>query len=104
MSAFQFATTGTPQRRRNPPEERRPRAQREEAPPSQAPPSRAGLPDGAVQYIAQSILQEGVPAEEVLAEAPAPAVGGWAVGEEALEKAREEAEALKRAAALQLSA
>ena len=99
MSAFQFATTGTPQRRRDPPEERRPRTQREEAPPG-----RAGLPDGAVQYIAQSILQEGVPAEEVLAEAPAPAVGGWAVGEEALEKAREEAEALKRAAALQLSA
>jgi hypothetical protein len=59
-----------------------------------------------VQYIAQAILQESAPAlaEEVLAEAPAPAVGGWGVGEEALEKVKEEAEALKRAAALQLSA
>jgi len=31
-------------------------------------------------------------------------VAGWGVGEEALEKAREEAEALRRAAALQLAA
>jgi len=94
MSAFQFATTGTVQRRRDPPEKRRPQG----AAPQQ---EEAALPDGAVQYIAQSILQEGAPA---LAEAPSPAVAGWGVGEEALEKAREEAEALRRAAALQLAA
>ncbi len=56
-----------------------------------------------MQYIAQDILREGAPAEEILTEAPAPAVGGWTPGEEALEKVKEEAEALKRAAALQLS-
>jgi len=101
MSVFQFAATGAVQRRRDPPDERPRRPQGGELRQEEVPPSQTGLPDGAVQYIAQSILQEGVPAE---AEAPAPAVGGWGVGEEVLEKTKEEAEALKRAAALQLSA
>jgi hypothetical protein len=101
MSAFQFAATGTAQRTRDPSEER-PRRPRGGEPQQEE----AALPDGAVQYIAQAILQEGAPAlaEEVLAEAPAPAVVGWTAGGEALEKVKEEAEALKRAAALQLSA
>jgi hypothetical protein len=100
MSVFQFAETGAAPRRREQPEEG---PRRRQGAPQQ---KEAALPDGAVHYIAQAILQEGAPAlaEKILAEAPAPAVGGWTADEEALEKVKEEAEALKRAAALQLSA
>ncbi len=101
MSAFQFAAVPT-QRRREQPEER-PRRPQGGGPQQEE----AALPDDAVQYVVQDIIQEGAMpalAEEVLAEAPAPAVGGWTASGEAMEKVKEEAEALKRAAALQLSA